>query len=220
MAMARLNGLVQAPQPLQIQPDPLLPAGTLLPADTAGASHPLLAVARQQIVVAEREKQAEKSKLSPDLTLGYFNQSLAGAYEVDGQLQQFGRRDRFQGLEAGIALPLWFGAQASRIQAAGLNKQMAAAEYQHQQQQIRQQLVAAGENSRRLASSLAFYREKVLGNAELSLRQADKAYRSGEAGYLHYLQAADQVLRIRQHYLELLLDYQLNQYQIQYLSGS
>jgi cobalt-zinc-cadmium resistance protein CzcA len=217
---ARLNALVQAPQPLLIRPDRLPAAGAVLPADTAAGDHPLLAAAQQQIVVAEREQQAEKSKLSPHLTVGYFNQSLQGAYDIEGQLQQYGRRDRFQGLEAGIALPLWYGSQASRIRAAGLNKQIATAALQNQQQQLQQEQVAARADSQRLASSLAFYRDQVLVNADLTLRQADKAYRSGEAGYLNYLQAADQGLRIRQHYLQLLLEYQLNQHQLQYLSGN
>jgi cobalt-zinc-cadmium resistance protein CzcA len=219
ITLAQLNALVQAPEPLQFRPDRLLPGPLPLASDTAG-SHPLLAVAQQQLVVAEQERQAGKSKLGPDLTIGYFNQSLTGAYDIDGQLQHYGRRDRFQGLEAGIALPLGFGAPAARIRAAGLSQQMAAAELQNQQHQLRQDLVAANADRQRLAGSLAFYRDQVLVNAALTLQQADKAYRSGEAGYLHYLQAADQVLRLRQNYLQLLLDQQLNHHQIQYLNGN
>ncbi|MGV3503291.1 MAG: CusA/CzcA family heavy metal efflux RND transporter [Adhaeribacter sp.] len=219
MAQARLQALVQAPQPGPIRAGRLQAPPRAAATDTTVIEHPLLAVARQQVVVAEREQQAEKSKLSPDLKLGYFNQSLQGRYDVDGKEQSFGRGDRFQGLEAGIALPLAFGAQSARIKAAGLSRQMAAADLQQQELQLQQEQLAAAENSRRLSGSLAFYRDKVLGNAALALGQADKAYRSGEAGYLNYLQAADQALRVRQHYLQLLLEYQLNQHQLRYLNG-
>ncbi|MDB5260878.1 MAG: heavy metal efflux pump, cobalt-zinc-cadmium, partial [Adhaeribacter sp.] len=218
--MAELNGLVQAPQPLNIIPEKLRPANITSPAAPQALNHPLLGVYQQQVSVAEREQRAEKSKISPDITLGYFNQSLAGTYEIEGRNQYFGRGDRFQGVEAGIALPLFFGAQAARVKAAGLNKQIAEAELKNQKIQLGTELKGAREREQRLSSSLQFYQEKVLANANLALQQADKAYRSGEAGYLNYLQAADQMLRIRQNYLQLLLEYRLTIYQLEYLKGN
>lgn len=56
-------------------------------------------------------------------------------------------------------------------------------------------------------------------NARLAMSQADKAYRSSETDYLEYLQAVDQVLRLQQNYLQLLLDYRLSVYQLEYLEG-
>ena len=218
--MAGLNALVQAPETLNIIPDKLRREEAATPTSSEGLNHPLLGVYQQQVNVAEREQRAEKSKLSPDITLGYFNQSLAGTYELDGGAQYFGRGDRFQGVEAGIALPLFFGAQAARVKAAGLNKQIAQAELKNQEVQLQNDLKAVLENQQRLSKSLDFYQTQVLANANLALRQADKAYRNGETGYLNYLQAADQVLRIRQNYLQLLLEHRLNLYQLEYLKGN
>ncbi|QNF31921.1 CusA/CzcA family heavy metal efflux RND transporter [Adhaeribacter swui] len=219
MALNKINALVQSPEPIMFIPEKLKKLESTGEQIPEGTEHVLLSVYQQQIAVAEREQQLEKGKLTPDFSLGYFNQSLAGKYEVNGQEQSFNRQNRFQGFEVGIALPLYFGAQASRIKAAGLNKQMAQADLSNQQILLTNELKSAQENQQRLNNSLEFYQQKVLVNAGLTLKQADKAYRSGEAGYLNYLQAADQLLRIQQNYLQLLLEYQLNMYQLQYLQG-
>ncbi|GAB3821066.1 CusA/CzcA family heavy metal efflux RND transporter [Pontibacter rugosus] len=216
---ARLNALVQAPQPLAIVPDKLKPVTTATALLMDSLKHPYLAVYQQQVKIAEQEKQLEKHKLAPDLTFGYFNQSFAGTMDVNGDTKSYTRSDRFSGFEAGVSVPLLFGAQQARIKAASINQQAAEAAYKNQQAQLESEWNAALANFERLAQSLAFYQQKVMPNAKLGLQQADKAYRSGETGYLNYLQAADQQLRIRQHYLQLLLDYQLAIYQLHYLGG-
>ncbi|MFB9863351.1 CusA/CzcA family heavy metal efflux RND transporter [Rufibacter immobilis] len=219
VAQAQLNALVQAPQPLHFTPQPLqLDSTSFGVAETQ--NHPLLQVHQQQIVVADRERQVEKSRLAPDITLGYFNQSLIGTYDINGRVETAADRSRrFQGVEAGVAVPLWQGPQRARVKAAALGKQAAEASLQNQQHLLQSEWQAAQETHQRLRQSLQFYREQVLVNARLALTQADKAYRSGEASYLSYLQAADQQLRTQQNYLQLLLDYQLNVFQLQYLGG-
>ncbi|RNI32631.1 CusA/CzcA family heavy metal efflux RND transporter [Rufibacter immobilis] len=220
VAQAQLNALVQAPQPLHIKPQPLqLDSTSFGVAETQ--HHPLLQVHQQQIAVADRERQVEKSRLAPDLTLGYFNQSLIGTYDINGRVETAADRSRrFQGVEAGVAVPLWQGAQRARVKAAALGKQAAEALLQNQQHLLQSEWQAAQETHQRLRQSVQFYRDQVLVNARLALTQADKAYRSGEASYLSYLQAADQQLRTQQNYLQLLLDYQLNVFQLQYLRGN
>ena len=42
------------------------------------AANPELQALRAQIAVAEREIRVERSKLLPDFSVGYFNQSLVG----------------------------------------------------------------------------------------------------------------------------------------------
>ncbi|WP_299823722.1 CusA/CzcA family heavy metal efflux RND transporter [uncultured Pontibacter sp.] len=216
---ARLNALVQAPQPLSIMPERLQPATAATQQLLDSLNHPYLKVYQQQVNVAEREKQLEKNKLAPDLTFGYFNQSFAGTMEVNGETRTYTKSDRFSGFEAGVSVPLVFGAQQARVKAASINKQMAEAELKNQQAQLENDWNAALANYERLAKSLDFYQQKVLPNAKLGITQADKAYRSGEAGYLNYLQAADQQLRVQQNYLQLLLEYQLAIYQLNYLGG-
>jgi cobalt-zinc-cadmium resistance protein CzcA len=217
--LSQLNALIQAPEPLDLIPEPLEAA---LPVDLSflpPADHPLLAPYEQVVTLAERAQALEKKRLLPDFSLGYFNQSLSGSYVLNGQESTFGRSNRFQGVEAGIALPLWFGPQSARIKAAGIRREMALAEWRNEQKRLQGEWQAAVTHHQRLRNSLALYRDKVQPNARLSVAQADKAYRGGEAGYLQYLQATDAGLRVQQHYLQLLLDYQLHVYQLNYLSG-
>jgi cobalt-zinc-cadmium resistance protein CzcA len=220
IAQTNLNALVQAPQPLLIVPAPLQ-ADSLLAQPSAPENHPLLHVYQQQVAVNDREQQVERSKLAPDITVGYFNQSLVGTYDINGRFENApDRSHRFQGVEAGVAIPVFRGAQKGRITAAALEKQAAEANLQNQQHLLQSQWSATQQEHQRQRQSLQFYQSQVLVNARLALTQADKAYRAGEASYLSYLQAADQLLRIQQNYQQLLLDYQLNVYQLQYLGGN
>lgn len=53
--------------------------------DTAAiAANPTLAFIKQQIDIANREKAVEQSRLKPDFSVGYFNQSLVGYQTVNG----------------------------------------------------------------------------------------------------------------------------------------
>ncbi|MDX5437986.1 MAG: CusA/CzcA family heavy metal efflux RND transporter, partial [Pontibacter sp.] len=92
---ARLNALVQVPQPLTIIPERLQPATAATQQLLDSLNHPYLKVYQQQVNVAEREKQLEKNRLAPDLTFGYFNQSLAGNMDVNGETRTFTKSDRF-----------------------------------------------------------------------------------------------------------------------------
>ena len=61
----------------------------------------------------------------PDFSIGYFSQTMQGIQEVNGMPRTFGAGDRFTGIQAGIAIPLWFGPYTSKTKAAGLNEQIA-----------------------------------------------------------------------------------------------
>lgn len=219
ITLLRLNALVQAEEPLNIVPENL-ETKLIVIVDTAQVNHPALAMHKQEIELASRAQGVERSKMMPDFTIGYFNQSFAGSTDVGGQQQTLSTSDRFKGVEFGISVPLFFNAQAARIKASGITKKMAEAEYSNFSNTLTNQLRAVREKHVRLAKNIQFYRDKILPNAELAVKQADTAYRNGETGYLNYLQATGQALQAREAYLKLLLDYQLSVNQINYLGGS
>ncbi|MGC5376725.1 hypothetical protein ACPXAO_24795, partial [Salmonella enterica] len=67
--------------------------------DTAAiAANPTLAFIKQQIDIASREKAVEQSRLKPDFSVGYFNQSLVGYQTVNGADKYYGVGHRFQGV--------------------------------------------------------------------------------------------------------------------------
>ena len=85
----------------------------------------------------------EKSRFFPDLTVGYFNQSLNGPnQDLDGNEVVFTSSDRFTGFQVGVAIPI-FGAksQGSVVKAVELKKQESEAHLQAATNELQSPLV-------------------------------------------------------------------------------
>ncbi len=187
--------------------------------DSAVAANPSLALQKQQIEIAERKLGVEKAKSGPDFTVGYFNQSIIGNQSVNGQDQYFGSGKRFQGVQAGISIPIFFKPFSARIKAATIEKQVAESQFglfqtnlQGQYNQARQELL---KNSR----SIQYYNSSALPNANLILKQSQIAFQNGEIGYVEYLQALRTYSEIRFSYLQAINQYNQSVYTLQYLMG-
>lgn len=172
-----------------------------LPVDSLEA--PALQLARQELALQRHNTRLERSRLLPDFTVGYFNQSLAGTYEVDGAARSYGRGDRFQGALVGIAVPLWARPQVARLQASRLAEQQA--ETRLADLEVR---LAALQRQRQLQYTTATeaaqaYRNAALPQARLLRTQASKSFQAGETGYQEYVLALQRALELELEYLNL-----------------
>ena len=70
-------------------------------------NNPRLAYLKQQIAVQENMVKVEKSEVMPDLTLGYFNQSMIGEQYVGGVATYFDQVDRFSGFQVSLGIPIF-----------------------------------------------------------------------------------------------------------------
>jgi cobalt-zinc-cadmium resistance protein CzcA len=185
------------------------------------SNNPTLAWFRQQMEVAEREKSVERSRLLPDLTVGYFNQSLNGpAQDLDGNPITFTSGDRFTGFQVGIAIPI-FGAksQASAIKAAEFKKQESEARLQAVTNELQGRLSSLIQQFQKFQISLDYYEQNALPQAELILKQAQKGFENGEIGYVEYIQGLNRALTVRFNYLDILNQYNQTIIQIEFISG-
>jgi cobalt-zinc-cadmium resistance protein CzcA len=193
------------------------------PAHTAPAS-PTLALARQQVKISRRNGELERTRLLPEFSLGYFNQSLTGFQNSSGIAgapeQFFDARTRFTGFTVGISIPLWFRPQVARIQAAGLGQKVAQAQEELAQKNWQGQYTQAREQYRKYQHSVAYYEKNALPQAELILQNARKAFRSGEIGYVEYLQGLNRALAIRTTYVEILRQYNQAVIDLEFILGN
>ncbi|MEQ9229856.1 MAG: efflux RND transporter permease subunit, partial [Cyclobacteriaceae bacterium] len=183
--------------------------------------NPTLAWFRQQIAVAEKEKALEKSKLMPDLMVGYFNQSLNGPnQDVNGNPVTYGSGDRFTGFQVGISIPI-FGAksQASAIRTIELKKQENEALFQSVNNELEGRLQSLLQQYYKFQNSLSYYQTNALPQAELILNQAQKGFQSGDIGYVEYTQGLNRSLSVRFNYLDILNQYNQTIIQIEFISG-
>ncbi|MCU0444131.1 MAG: TolC family protein [Microscillaceae bacterium] len=201
----QLQTLLHATQDLQITDNQLLKKELQISESPEQVSqNPLLTYLKQQILVNEKSIAVEKSRLLPDLSLSYFNQSLIGTQNLKGQERFFGSNYRFQGFQMGLAVPIWAKAQRARVQASQIQEKLIETQVELTQKTLQGAFEQAIQEYLKFKAGLEYYEQNALKNADLILVQACKAYQSGEIGYLEYSQALHRVLSTQDNYLGML----------------
>jgi cobalt-zinc-cadmium resistance protein CzcA len=183
------------------------------------SNNPQLQALRSQIAVAAKEIKVEKSKLLPDFSIGYFNQSLVGTYDVDGGQKKYGVGKRFQGIEAGISIPIFAKPQKARIRAAEINMQTRQAEVDAFYFELSQRGTLLLSELRRLQIQIAYYHNTALPQAELLIRTSQRAFEAGEIDYYQLSQSLNNANNVRRQYIEIINQYNQTAIELELISG-
>ena len=217
-----LKTLLLSETPIEVPGDSLIQKeNKALLTDNGIDNNPTLAWFRKQITLAEREKSLEKSRLMPDLMVGYFNQSLNGPnQDINGDPVVYGSGDRFTGFQVGLSIPiLGIKAQTSAIKSSELKMQEQEAMVASISNELVGQLQSLLQQYQKYEYSLNYYRDNALPQAQLILHQAQKGFERGEISYVEYIQGLDRSLRLRFNYLDILNQYNQTIIQIESISG-
>ncbi|WP_310393443.1 CusA/CzcA family heavy metal efflux RND transporter [Hymenobacter sp.] len=226
VAQRQLQALLQ--QPTAVFPADsvlrlLTPAATPARPDTALlAQNAQARVLRQQVRERQAATRAEQAQGLPGFTLGYFNQSLIGPQTVGGvggPERYYGGGDRFQGVTAGVALPLRRGPQKARVQAARLQEQVAQTQAQRYQAELAARLDELQVRRRELVERVQFYESTGLPQAAVIVRLSTRAFKAGEMGHSEYLLNLDRALKLRTAHLDALLAHNQIIIALDYLLG-
>jgi cobalt-zinc-cadmium resistance protein CzcA len=180
-------------------------------------SNPELAYARQQIKTAQAEKKVESAKLLPELTLGYFNQSLIGSETVGGAVA--GSSDRFTGIRFGVSVPLFFGSGKAQVNAARIQTEIAETQASYFQNVLQSQFGQQLQEVLKYRESLNYYTEKALPQADLIMVQAQKSFENGAIDYVAYIQSMNQALQLKFGYLDAIDGFNQAVSRLEYISG-
>ncbi|SDY92532.1 CusA/CzcA family heavy metal efflux RND transporter [Hymenobacter psychrophilus] len=222
IAQRQLQALLQTTQPVAIADSVL----RLLPAPGAAADTAVLAatpqarVLQQQIAERRAETRVEQAQGLPQVTIGYTNQSLRGTYEVDGQATTYGTGDRFQSVQAGVAIPLLRGPQKARVQAAKLQEQVATTTYQRYQAEAAAQLDELRLRLQEQQRRVQFYEQTGLPQSAVIVRLSQLAYKAGETTYSELLLNLERALSVRTAYLDAVLAHNQTAIDLDYLLGT
>lgn len=189
--------------------------------DKSGLSNnPSLQLSKQAIDIEEQKVKVAKAQTLPDFNIGYINQSLQGYYDINGVNEFAGKSTRFQSVQVGIAIPIWFKPHTSQIQSAKLHAQAAELDYQQLQNQLNADFITSYQAYKKLLRSNEYYINTGLPQAELILTQSILGFKEGEVTYLEYINGLTQSMDIQFGYLDNLN--QLNQaiISIEYLLGN
>ena len=167
------------------------------------ADHPLLQYARQQVEVSAANVRVEKARGLPSFSVGAATQSLD-------------RISPYNIVSVGASVPLFnFGVKA-RVKAAEIGRQLAETGVEKTGLELRATYRQWWEQYSRAAGQLDYYRQEGLHYAALILSAAAKGYRSGNIGYVEYVQNIKEATSIREGYLRTVNEYNKAVIQIDY----
>ena len=192
----------------------------LPPADNSIiVANPSVGYINQQVEVSQLEKKLESSRALPDLSIGYFSQTMQGTQEINGVPRVFGTGDRFTGIQAGIAVPIWFVPYSAKAKAAKLKEKIAQTDAESYSKSLsgnyRSLMLEFSKNS----NSVDYYEKQAIPEADLIIEQATRSYRGGAMDYSDYILSLNRALSIKQNYLDALNSYNQTIISIDFVTG-
>ncbi|MGB5006490.1 MAG: CusA/CzcA family heavy metal efflux RND transporter [Ferruginibacter sp.] len=161
--------------------------------------HPAIKIIQQQQQTAAATVQLEKSRLMPDLSIGYSNVSIQGT-GADNKL--YSASKRFNAVEVGIGIPIFAKAQKARISSAKINKQLAESNYAVQLQTLRSAYQTAFTQHNQYLQTVQYFENIALKNAALITSTANMQLYNGNINYLEWVQLVNQAVTVKNDYTE------------------
>lgn len=179
--------------------------------------NPQFKLALQEVKLAEANQKLERSALFPDLSAGYFIQSLTGNQDINGQSVYYNGAPRFQGFTLGVSIPIFANSAVAKSKSAKTTilAQQASADYM--KEQLKNLYSKELQQLMTLQSAVEFYETSVLPSARIISKNASKAYEQGDISYVEYLQGIQTALESQIAYINVLNQHNQSVSTIQYL---
>ncbi|MBN9295716.1 MAG: CusA/CzcA family heavy metal efflux RND transporter [Filimonas sp.] len=218
-ANAQLASLLNEPAPVDAA-DSLHPEITLF--DTAQLrQHPYLQFFKQQAEVAAQQTALEKARLSPDLLLGYGNQSIVGWQTSKDQTEKYyGGGTRFSTVQVGVGIPIFNKMQKAKVKAAKENEALVNAKTTVASQTLAQQLQVQMNNYKKYQDAITYYQQYALPRAALIIKTANLGYRNGEISYIEWSTLVNNAITIQSDYTDAIHSLNQSKIELDYLLQS
>ncbi len=214
--LSNLSFLIGEPKSISIEPvnEKLI---TLIPMIEAEnySSHLMVMQYDRQLSVLEKEAKLVVSKALPDFSLGYVNQTLVGSHSVDGIDKSYALSDRFQSIQLGIQIPIFFGSSKKKIYLIKMDIDQNLNQKLVMTQDLHNQYIQILNNYKSALNVYDLYQNKLLGQLKLMKEQGSLLIETGEISMIEYLQIKQQCIDLELNYLETIKSlndaiYQLN----------
>ena len=183
------------------------------------SENPTLSLLNNQVNVKEKEVALNSAKLLPEFTVGYFNQSMIGNHTKNGVDRFYSNSQRFSSVQATISIPLWVKPDRARIKAAKLDREKAESDAIYGQKVLKGEYERVVQEFFKYKTTLKYYKEKALPQAELILSNSKKSFDNGAIDYVEYMQGLTNGIEIKSNYLSVLNQYNQSIIAIEYLVG-
>ncbi|MEQ7801934.1 CusA/CzcA family heavy metal efflux RND transporter [Pedobacter sp. ASV1-7] len=161
--------------------------------------HPAIKVALQDQEIAKATIAVEKSKLLPELSLGYNNGSFKGT-GPDEKL--YTRSNRFSTVQLGLGIPIFTQYVKAKINSAKINMLLAKSNYDLNFQKLSAEYQSMLGQYQNHLQTVAYFEAKSVKNADLIMKTANQQLNSGNINYLDWVQLINQATAVKSDYLE------------------
>jgi cobalt-zinc-cadmium resistance protein CzcA len=170
-------------------------------------STPLFLYLQSQEALGNANISVEKRKLLPDFSIQYF----LGTNHYDNAAL-------YHGFEAGIAVPLYFSAQKSRIKASRIALEAMASFSGYELALLKLKQKELMNRKARAESLLEYYQSDGNQLYNEMMRAADLSLQNGEIDFFRFASIAETALEIKLRYFDTLADYTAATLELNYLS--
>lgn len=179
-------------------------------------NHPFIKQLETQHQISINKIKLERSLLMPELFAGYNNTSIIGIGSDD---IYYTASKRFQYIQAGIGIPIFFGSQKSKISAMKINKIIAENNLTAGTEQLSLQYQKAlNEYNTNLKNIESFETNSLPRMAEIE-NAALKQLTSGDINYLEWIMLTNQVVATKSDYLNTLKKLNYSIIELNYLTN-
>jgi cobalt-zinc-cadmium resistance protein CzcA len=151
------------------------------------------------LAVSKASIAIEKSKLLPELSVGFSSTTMRGIGAND---ITYNGLSRFQSAQIGAAIPLFTKAQKEKIKAATMYEGIFVQLYQAQKQELDNQYQSLAMQYVTYLQNVNYYEQEALPNAKTINFIADKQFLNGEINYLEWVMLTNQAIEIQNNYIE------------------
>ncbi|GAA0564092.1 CusA/CzcA family heavy metal efflux RND transporter [Chitinophaga japonensis] len=181
--------------------------------------HPVLDYYQQQVQVRSSGVRAERAKMFPEFTLGYNHQLVISGFDPAKINRGYFPGTRIGGVQFGIGLPLFNGANKARVNASKIGVSVAETQFQNASRELQTQYRAWLKEYQKYRQTVEYYQTTGLKLADEQIRVARFAYSKGEIGYIEFIQSISLAVQSRLQYLSALNQYNQSIIQLNYLQG-
>ncbi len=176
--------------------------------------HPLIKIVEQQKNIVDRARKLERAKLLPDFNIGYYNMTMKG---TGSDNITYSASTRFQSVQVGLGIPLFFGAQKAKIAASRISEVMTDNLLRLQKQEIQNQYQSLLIRHQSNLATVNYFESSALKNAKLIFETAGKQFSNGDINYLEWVMLTNQAINIQSSYIDAIKNLNETILQINYL---
>jgi cobalt-zinc-cadmium efflux system outer membrane protein len=169
--------------------------------------NPSYLYAEQNVKVTQKQYEAVKAQVMPDILLGYTAPLKEDAVYTPAY-------------KAGISIPLWVNAYSGNNAAAKAEIAIAENNLRIQERNLIQQKTDALTAYYGNEQTVRYYEKEGLPNATEITKTAMRLKESGEIDFMNYLRTLNDAFEIQLNYIEALRNYNSSVIEIDYLNGN